>query len=212
MAPASSARETMIGSPCMLKHHDAHVRIVRADAADQRQAAEPVALHRQIDDHDLRAVAAVQPVAGDGVGASSTRSTPASSSIRRHPWRTIGWSSMTRTLVMTRLSPRIRIHTQRVPASSSGSVTRTHVPSPASLSIVIAAAQAFDALLHAANAETGAIAGMNPTAVVAHAQCKLRLRLRRDQRDGDVFACAWRTGIGQTFLYAAKMVRSIESP
>ena len=49
---------------------DARARIVRADAADQRQAAEAAALHREVDDHDVGVVAAVEAVAGGNIAGA----------------------------------------------------------------------------------------------------------------------------------------------
>ena len=213
MAPASSARETMIGSLCMLSTMMRACGIVRADAADQRQAAEPAALHRQVDDHDLRA--------GGGGRAGSLRrrrgpraraSTPASSSMRRQPWSTIGWSSMMRTLVMPAHRRRHRPQaTARLPCSSERNGD-AHAGAAAGRALDReAAAQTLDALLHAANAETGRRAGGRPAAVVAHAEFELRLVFGLPELRRSLFcACACRMALVRLSCTQRKTVRSIE--
>ena len=46
------------------EHQDARARLVRPDAADQRQPAEAAALQAEIDDHHAGMVAAIEAVAG----------------------------------------------------------------------------------------------------------------------------------------------------
>ena len=67
----------------------------------------------------------------------------------------------------------------------------------------ITAAQAFDAFLHAANAEARRLAGMYAAAVVAHRQYEPALGVDIAEIDADVLRLRMADGIGQALLDAA---------
>ena len=67
----------------------------------------------------------------------------------------------------------------------------------------IAAAEAFDAFLHTANAEARRLAGIDSAAVVAHRQCEPGLAVDMAEIDADMLGLRMADGVGQAFLDAA---------
>src|SRR6185369_5401880 len=115
---------------------DARMRIVRPHSADQRQAAEPAVSHRQIDDGDVGPMAAVELVAGGRVRGLEYALDPG---VLQHPPAALSHDRMIVDDENAGHHPARPGACERSPAfepSGSGSVTRTQVPLPGSLSIV----------------------------------------------------------------------------
>ena len=172
MAPACERALHDDGIAVHGEDQNARARVVRIDAADQRQPAEPAALHGEVDDHHVGTMPVVEPVAGNGIArlehgcdAGVLQHAPAGLQHDRVVVDDRGRWSCHRTASMPASAAAFA-------GSASGMVMRTQVPLPGALSDLVTAAQTFDALLHAADAETRRHAGIHSAAVVAHASVR----------------------------------------